>query len=107
MSIIQKKPSNENGHLIGNLTRDFETELSSTLPFNKYSKSKIKDKTLRWNEIAVNIINKINDEEMKDDLAFKFSTFMINKSIELSGEHPFLVKELEERFIRKLIRDQQ
>ena len=104
MSLIENNLVKNSKKSLDILTKEFQSNVTTTIQFRKYSTVKVMEKSKQWNDIAIKLLNRVEDEECKDDLAYQFAVFMINKMEELSGEQPILQPQIEERFMRKLTR---
>ena len=93
--------------LLDDLLDEFMKTVISTLKFRNYTMTKMKEKSLEWNNKGVQLMQKISDEELKNELAYRFANVMIDQSLKFSNEYPYLVPEIEERFIRKAISKQE
>lgn len=90
-------------HVMDEMFSEFKNGVLSTLRFQHYTMTKMKEKSLIWNKLGIQILERVNDEDLKNELAYKFANFMIKESLKFSNEQPIIVKEIEERFIRKAI----
>ena len=104
MTTVKEISQNNISHkLYEKMLNEFYKYLSEDLKYTKYTRTKIKEKSLQWNKKYTEMINRIEDDKLKDKIAEYCAKLMINKSLEVSGEYPYLCEDIEERFIRRSI----
>ncbi len=81
----------------------FVKAIEDTTPHRKYSKIKIKEKSIEWNRIGLEILNGISDRSVKIVIAYEFANYMIEKSLTLGNEYPYLHPQFENSFIDNTI----
>lgn len=90
-------------NLINTYKESFANAVQKTITYHKYSKTKIKEKSRGWNNVGLQMLATVKNDYLKTIIASEFAKYMIEKSLQIGNEYPYLHPEFENSFIKRSI----